>query len=139
MRTISTSLIAGTAVLALSVLPVEAALAHDHGWGHHGFGPFGIAGAVVGTAAAIVTLPFAVAASVVEPGPGPGYYGPPRGYYGPPPVYSSPGPGYYYGGPGYYRDYGDRYRGQHYEGHHYGGQRYGDRDGYDRGEPGFRR
>ena len=58
--------------------------------------PFCVAGAVVGTAAAIVTLPFRALA-------GPPYYG---GYYGPPyypPPYSAPG---YYGPPPNY--YGPR-------------------------------
>ena len=56
--------------------------------------PFCVAGAVVGTAAAIVTLPFRALA-------GPPYYG---GYYGPPyypPPYSAP-PGYYGPPPNYY-------------------------------------
>ena len=56
--------------------------------------PFCVAGAVVGTAAAIVTLPFRALA-------GPPYY---AGYYGPPyypPPYSAP-PGYYGPPPNYY-------------------------------------
>ena len=55
--------------------------------------PFCVAGAVVGTAAAIVTLPFRALAGPPYYG---GYYGPP--YY-PPPYYA---PGYYGPPPNYY-------------------------------------
>jgi len=41
-----------------------------------------VAGAVVGTAAAIVTAPFTY----------PAYYGPPPAYYAPAPAYYAPGP-----------------------------------------------
>jgi hypothetical protein len=46
------------------------------------FLPFAVAGAVVGTAAAIVTAPFTY----------PAYYGPPPGYYAPARAYYGPGP-----------------------------------------------
>ena len=46
------------------------------------FLPFAVAGAVVGTAAAIVTAPFTY----------PAYYGPPPAYYAPAPAYYAPGP-----------------------------------------------
>lgn len=70
--------------------------------------PFAVAGAVLGTAATIVTG--------IVPGPpyayyGPSYYAPPPRYYGRPYYYHRPAwvPGYYdrYGGwvPGYWRRY----------------------------------
>jgi hypothetical protein len=60
------------------------------------FWPFAAAAAVVGTAAAIATVPLRAIAG--PPGyayyPPPAYYAPP-GYYYPPPGYYAP-PGYYY-------------------------------------------
>jgi hypothetical protein len=128
MFTLKNTLIAGGAALALGALPLDAALARDHGWGHHGFGPIGVVGAVVGTAAAIATIPFAVAASVVQPvGPPPGYYGGPAAYYG-------PGPGYR--APGYERGYVETDRGGYRYGPAQGGYRgpryYQQEQGYDR-------
>jgi len=49
--------------------------------------PFCVVGAVVGTAAAVVSAPFRVV------GPPPPYYYPPPAYYRPPPAY--PPPAYY--------------------------------------------
>jgi hypothetical protein len=93
-------------VVALSLLPMGAAQAHGHDFGHgggrhfgHGGGPVG---AVVGLAAAIVTAPFALIAAAAESAPAyggpayapaPSYYAPPRAYY-PPPAYAPP-PAYY--------------------------------------------
>lgn len=56
----------------------------------------GLGTAVVGTAAAIVTLPFAIVGAVTAPLFPPAYYGPPPAYYGPPPAYYRPPPAYYY-------------------------------------------
>ena len=74
----------------------------------------GLGTAIVGTAAAIVTLPFAVVGAVTAPlrppayyyAPPPAYYyGPPSAYYRPPPAYYRPPPPAYYARPsppGYY-------------------------------------
>ena len=104
---------------------------HRHYYGHRGCWFIGcVVGAAVGTAAAIVTLPFAVVGGVVAgPGPyppppaygppppppnyygpryygsgyyGPRYYGPPQGYYGPPQGNYGPPQGYYGPSQGYY-------------------------------------
>jgi len=53
--------------------------------------PFAAATAVVGTAAAVATAPFAPIAGPPAYYPAPGYYGPPPGYY-PPPYYYYPPP-----------------------------------------------
>ena len=107
-------------VAALTVAPAPGALAHGHGgYRHHGefFPVFGLAGAVVGTAAAILTLPFAIIGSAVGARPyyepsdrgyaptlaPPAYYAPAPAYYGPPvtaaPAYYPPPPPGYYGPP----------------------------------------
>ena len=110
MSNLRTTLAASAVLVAFSIAPLDAAVARDHGFGHHGFGPFGVVAAVVGVAAAVATVPFAIAASAVQPGPPPGYY-PPAAYYAPPaaaypPAYApayprgyGPPPGYYYGPP----------------------------------------
>ena len=90
------------ASLLLAVAP--AASAHDR----HGFFVFGLAAAVVNTAVAVATVPFAIIAGATAPRysyypppapyytPPPAYYGPPVTYrYGPPPVYYAPPPTYY--------------------------------------------
>jgi hypothetical protein len=87
MRTTQIAISAAFAA-GLAVLPLSAAKAQYYGppctpfpltW------PFCVAGAVVGTAAAVVTAPFRAVA-----GP-PYYYGPPPGpYYRPPPPYYPP-------------------------------------------------
>jgi hypothetical protein len=82
-------LAASAVVLALTTAPMTPALA----WHHHGgpgFWPFAVGAAVLGTAAAIATAPFAV---VAPPAPYPAYgYAPPPYAYGPPPspYYYSP-------------------------------------------------
>ncbi len=94
------------AAVALTMAPLSSASAHYY---RHGYGPlFGIGvlgAAVVGTAAAIATAPFALlgarpyyAAPPAYYAPPPAYYyGPPRGYYAPPPAYYRPPAPYYYG------------------------------------------
>ena len=82
---------------ALLALPLSAAKAQYYGPPCNPFPltwPFCLAGAVVGTAAAIATAPFRAVAG----GPYYGYYGQP--YYPPPAPYYPPryyGPPYYYG------------------------------------------
>ena len=100
------------ATVALAAAPVSQASAHDH-WRGPGLA-FGIAGAVLGTAALIATAPFrAIAAAPVYAAPPPVYYAPPpqQAYYAPPPVYYAPPPRpvyyaqppvYYAPPPGYY-------------------------------------
>jgi hypothetical protein len=84
--------------VALAASPASSALANGP---HHGpnngayYGnPFyGLASAIVGTAAAIVTLPFAIVNAAIR---APGYYAPAPGYapaYGAPPAYGA-GPAY---------------------------------------------
>lgn len=71
----------GVLVVALAVAPVPAALAHGGGgYRHHGefFPVFSLASAVVGNAAAILTLPFALIDSAV--GARPSYRPSDRGY-----------------------------------------------------------
>ncbi len=84
--------LAMTTVLAV---PLSSASAH----GYHGgpfFWPFAAAAAVVGTAVAIATAPFAaIAAPPAYYYPPPRPYPPPPTYYAPPPGYSAQG--YYYG------------------------------------------
>jgi hypothetical protein len=93
---------------ALVVAPLSPASAHEH---FRGRGvAFGLAAAVVGTAAFIATAPFrALAAPVYAAPPQPVYYAPPQAYYAPPPqAYYAPPPVYYvqpqayYAPPGYY-------------------------------------
>ncbi len=105
-------LLGGAMAAALALAPMTPASAH--GWHHHHGCWFVscVVGAVVGTAAAVATAPFAIVAGATEPryyGPPPQYYGPPPAYYGPPPpryyapppqaYYPPPPPAYY--GPGY--------------------------------------
>lgn len=114
------SAVLSTAVaFALVASPLSSASAHDH---HHGPVFFGLAGAAVVGAAALLTAPFVIATAPFRapvyapppayyppPAPAPAYYAPPPGYYAPPPpayyapppppAYSYP-PGY---APGYYR------------------------------------
>jgi hypothetical protein len=90
------------ATVALTAAPVSQASAH----GGHWRGPrlvFGLAAAVVGTAAVIATAPFrAIAGAPVYAAPPPVYYAPPQqAYYAPPPGYYAPPP-YYAAPPGYY-------------------------------------
>src|SRR5271169_4032886 len=94
-----TLVVAGVLALALAVLPVPSALAGGpHGGyyrgGYYGGGPlWGLAGAVVATAAAIITAPIAILAAITQPPP----------YYGPGPAYGAPAAGGYYGpAPAYY-------------------------------------
>jgi hypothetical protein len=93
------SLIAVTAGALLLAAPVAPIAAHD-GWGHHGGwhhdgwrgGGLGLGllgAAVVGTTAAILSAPLAVAA------PPPVVYAPAPAYYPPPVVYAAPAPAYY--------------------------------------------
>jgi len=87
-------MVACVVAIAVASAPLTPALA----WRHHGgpfLLPFAIGAAVLGTAAAIATAPFAAIAGPPAPYPGyayapaPYYYGPPPGYYyapyGPPP------------------------------------------------------
>jgi hypothetical protein len=107
------------ATVALAVAPVSQASAHEH-W--HGPGlVFGLAAAIVGTAAVIATAPFrAIAAAPVYAAPPPAYYAPPpqayyappqQAYYAPPPVYYAPPPRpvYYAQPPVYYAQPGGYY------------------------------
>jgi len=121
-----------TAVLAMA--PVATAQAGGNG-SHYGNGHYygnplypivGLAAAVVGTAAAIVALPFQVIGAVAQ-GPyypqaqgygAPGYAAPQAYYPGPAVSYAPPAPSYYYGAPApYYAPrpvaygYGGGYRG----------------------------
>src|ERR1700730_943010 len=88
--------VASLLTVGLAIAPVTSAFARDwHHGGHHGGGPiWGLANAVVATAAAIITAPVAIVAAVAQ---APLYYahGPantyaydappaPRGYYGNP-------------------------------------------------------
>jgi hypothetical protein len=99
-RAVAAVLLAG----AVASVPIHSALAWRH---HHGglfFLPFAVAGAVVGTAAAIATAPFAALAGPPAY-PAPYGYGPAPYPYAAPPAY---GPGYY--PPGYYSPYYSPYR-----------------------------
>jgi hypothetical protein len=87
----------GTLAMVLAAAPLTSALANGngqhYGHGHHYWNPLypvvGLAAAVVGTAAAIVTLPFQIIGAAAAQAP----------YYGPPPQGYAPQQGY--GGPGY--------------------------------------
>ncbi len=116
------------ATIAVSALLAASVSTADARWYHHrGPGPvLGLLGGIIVGAATIATLPFAIIADAVDPGPRRGYseqaeYGPPQGAYGdrygyaplpdaagygpgygppPPPRYSpayGPPPGYYGG------------------------------------------
>ena len=83
---------------ALALAPVSSAFAAGrHHGGHFGGGPiFGFAGAIVATAAAIVTAPIAILSAVAQAPyyyypQGPAYSAAPPVYYNPPPA----GPAYY--------------------------------------------
>ncbi|HUY67909.1 MAG TPA: hypothetical protein VMV79_01235 [Alphaproteobacteria bacterium] len=132
MTKLKTTILGVTAALAIAAAPMSPALARGwdhhggwgrggHGdWGHHGdwdhhdhdYGP-GLIGGLVGATAALVTVPFALAADLAGP-PAPVYAAPapvyayptaypayayPRRrvvvYNYPPPAY--PAPAYYYG------------------------------------------
>jgi len=115
------------AAVGLIAAPLSPASAHDH-WGRRGghggpglFFPLAIAGAIVGTAAAIATAPVRALADAAAPPvyaappPAPAYYAapqqapayyapqqapayyppPPQAYYPPPAGYPPPGYGYY--------------------------------------------
>ena len=74
-------LLSGMVAVALALLPMTPASAQEWHYRHHGCWFVGcVVGAVVGTAAAVVTLPFAIATGTAAPPP---YYGP--GYQEPPP------------------------------------------------------
>ena len=94
--------------ISLALAPLASAHAdwshHGGGWGHGYYGghgyvwPAAVAGAVVGTAAAIITAPFALLNAAVNApyyAPPPSYpaYNPPT-YYAPPSGYNAPS-GYY--------------------------------------------
>ena len=91
-----TVLVTSLLAFALAVAPVTSAFAGGrHGGGHYGGGPFwGFAGAIVATAAAVITAPFAIAAAVAQAPlyypPGPAYAGARPAYYNTP----TAGPGY---------------------------------------------
>jgi len=89
-------------LVAAAAMTAAPASAHDH-WGHRGHGgpgllfPLAIAGAVVGTAAAIATAPVRALAEAAAPpvyAPAPAYYAPPA-YYPPPQAYYPPLQAYY--------------------------------------------
>jgi hypothetical protein len=93
--------------LALAVAVAPPAVAGGRHGGHFGGGPiWGFAGAVVATAAAVITAPFAIAAAVAQSPvyyPQPAYANTPP-YYPQGPAYSNSAPAYYYAppaGPGY--------------------------------------
>jgi hypothetical protein len=110
----------------VAALVVASASSAEAGWRRHHVwvGPFGLVGAVVGTAAAVATAPIAIIAGATAPrayGPPPGYdsepppgyynappqgyygqqggYGPPQGYAPPPQAYAPQGYGPGYGAP----------------------------------------
>jgi hypothetical protein len=82
-------------VASASLVPLSEASAHRWRGGPFFLWPFAAAAAVVGTAAAVATAPFAAVAPRSYYAPPPGYYAPPPAYYPPPPGYYPPG--YYYG------------------------------------------
>ena len=110
---------AASFAVMLAIAPMACAFASgDHRWHGHGYvaWPFGLAAAVVGTAAAIVTAPIAILAAAANgpyyapppvayngysyPPAAPAYYGPPvaPAYY-PPAQFYPPAPSAYYGSP----------------------------------------
>jgi hypothetical protein len=113
-----TAVLGGALALALTVAPISSAIAggghHGGGYGHggyayggygYGFNPvYGLATALVGVAAAVVTAPIAILAAVANApyyGPGPGYPAAPAAY-GVPPVaqgYDGAVGAAYYAGP----------------------------------------
>ena len=108
----SKALVSGSLLaIALALAPVSSAFADGnhwhgsswhggsnwHGGYHYGVWPvFGVAAAVVGTAAALITLPFAAIAAAAN---APYYYGPGPAYaptaYSPPAYYGQPAAPYY--------------------------------------------
>lgn len=95
MRRIGIVAVAAIVGFAVVSAPTAPALAWRH---HHGgpwFWPFAAGAAVLGTAAAIATAPFA---AVAPPPPAYGYAPPPYGYGPPPSPYYAPAP-YGYGPP----------------------------------------
>jgi hypothetical protein len=135
-------------VAALGVVGATLAMAPLAPAQAHGFCgpllPLCVAGAVVGAAATVATLPFAAAAAVTAPGyyappayypaapayyspyPAPAYYPPAPAYYAPAPAYYAPGyypgPVAYYGWYGHRGYYGGGFYGAHYRGAYYGGR-----------------
>ena len=95
-----TAVIASFLAFTLAVAPVTSAFAGGrHGGGHFGGGPiWGFAGAVVATAAAVITAPFAIAAAVAQ---APLYYPQEPAYASAPPYYPQ-GPAYANAPPTYY-------------------------------------
>ena len=92
-----TVLVTSLLAFVLAIAPVMSAAAGGRhggghygggyygGGGHYGGGPFwGFAGAIVATAAAVITAPIAIAAAVAQ---APLYYPPGPAYAGAPPVY----------------------------------------------------
>jgi hypothetical protein len=90
-------LAASAVALAVVSAPMTPALARHH-HGGPGFWPFAVGAAVLGTAAAIATAPFAVVAPPPAPYPAYGYAPPPSAYGPPPGAYYAP---YGYGPPPY--------------------------------------
>ncbi len=132
MSSIRKVTVVGLLVVSLTVFAAPRANAQDCCFNPLAL-PFMVAGAVVGTAAAITTgiLGFPYYA-YGAPYYGASYYGPTYydyGYYGPGPVYY--GPRYF--GPRYY---GPRYHGHRYYGHrHYGPRYHGSGRAYYRSGP----
>jgi hypothetical protein len=113
-----TAVLGGALALALMVAPISSAIAggghHGGGYGHGGYGyggygygfnpVYGLATALVGVAAAVVTAPIAILAAVANApyyGQGPGYPAAPAAY-GVPPVaqgYDGAVGAAYYAGP----------------------------------------
>jgi len=86
----------GTLAIVLAAAPLTPALANGngqhYGHGHYYWNPLypivGLAAAVVGTAAAIVTLPFQIVGAAAAQA---SYYGPPQQNYAPQQGYGAPG------------------------------------------------
>ena len=99
-------LAAASALLAagIAAMPVAPAAAWDGRYHHYYYGrgygccffPFGLVGAALAGAAAIISAPFVIASAPFRQP----YYYPPAypypGYYAPPPAYYYPPPGYQY-------------------------------------------
>lgn len=99
-----------TAIAAMPLAPAAAWDGRYHHYYGHGYGccffPFGVVGAAVAGAAAILSAPFVIASAPFRQPyypppypypayPQPGYYAPQPGYYAPPPGYYPPS-GYQY-------------------------------------------
>ena len=102
-------LILGICVVLLLVLTTVDTQARCGGYYNPLVLPFAVAGAVVGTAAAVATAVVPAPVCAYPGCPGPPYYAPPRVYYGPGPYYARPAwiPGHYnrygYWVPGHWR------------------------------------